>query len=301
MRRSRLALCAPVLFALAPVTASAALFVDTFDNAGSSSQWLITTAAAGGAGDTTIFGFDYSTKGVPEAPNTPLGAAPTRGLFLQTNKNVATGVINGLNVTAASGGVAINFPQDALRVSFDMWLGVPSTLTNTTEQALFGINTDGVGVNSRTGATQTGADGVWYHMANEGGYGNTSTTPNSRDYVNYIDNTVVGRLDNGEEPFLSNFPNGPLAGAIGNSWVQVVIEEIGNNVRLSFNGVTIFDVPNTGPTSGSIFLGYQDPFSGSIGDAQALFGVFDNVQVVPEPTSLALLGAAGLLGLRRRR
>lgn len=180
--------------------------------------------------------------------------------------------------------------------------GFTPTGANTTEQALYGINTDGMGVNSRTGSTQTGADGVWYHIAADGGYGGTSTTPNSRDYVNYIDNTVAGRLDNNEAPFPTLFPSppAPLLGVPGNSWLHVQIAEIAGNVRMTMNGTTVFDVPNTGPTSGSVFIGYQDPFSSSIADLQS-FAIFDNVVVVPEPTSIWLLGLGlAALGLRGR-
>jgi len=133
------------LLAVTPGAASAQLFRDAFNSASSSSNFLTTTSAAAGAGDVVTFGFDYSTKGLAEAPGTIVGDAATRGLFLQANKG-ATGVINGLNLTASSGGVAINFGQEII-FSFDMWMGV-GALTNSTEQALFGINTDGAGVNS---------------------------------------------------------------------------------------------------------------------------------------------------------
>jgi hypothetical protein len=287
------------LLAVVPGAASAQLFRDAFDSSASSANFLTTTSAAAGAGDVVTFGFDYSTKGIAEAPGTLAGDAATRGLFLQANKNLTAGVINGLNVTAANGGVAINFGQE-ITFQFDMFMGV-GALTNSTEQALFGINTDGAGVNSRTGATQTGADGVWYHLANEGGYGNTSATPNSRDYVNYIGNTVADRKDNAEEPFATLFPNGPLAGAPGNSWVRVRIEESGGNVRLFLNNTLVSDVVNTGPTSGSVFIGYQDPFSGSLGSNSDLFVVYDNVEVVPEPATMSLLALGGLAALRRRK
>ncbi|MFN3963039.1 MAG: PEP-CTERM sorting domain-containing protein [Fimbriimonadaceae bacterium] len=287
--------------AMVAVTAPAyavTLYSSTFDTGASASDFNVVSVNS--AADTVIFGDNYGARGVAEAPSTPSGAAATSGLYMQTNKG-ATGVINGINAYLTAGGVH-TFTGD-ITVSFDMWMNVPSTLTNTTEQALFGINTDGVGTNTRTGSTQTGADGVWYHMANEGGYGNTSTTPNSRDFVGYVNNTVPtgARFDNGEEPFLSLFPSGPLAGAPGNSWVRVEIEEIAGNVELRFNGTTITNFVNTSAADGFVFLGYQDPFSSSLG-ATSLFVVYDNLTVtaVPEPASMIALGA-GLLALARRR
>lgn len=287
--------------AMVPAIGSAQLFSSAFNDATSANSFLTTQIA--GSSDTITFGFDYSTRGIAEAPSQILGSAATRGLFIAANKPASgAGAINGINITAASGGVAINFGQ-IIRMSFDMWINVATDTASSTEQALFGINTDGAGVNSRTGATQTGADGVWYHQSGDGGYGNTSATPNSRDVVNYINNGVAGRLDNTEAPFPTLFPNGTPVGSPGGRWVQVVIEEIGGNVRMSYNGTTVFDVLNTGPTSGSVFIGYQDPFSGSIPtDPQNAFIVFDNlvVDAVPEPATMAILGLGAAALLRRR-
>jgi len=291
----------------APLAAEGApLFIATFDNASSSSQFNVTQVA--GSADTVAFGYDYSAHAIPEAPSSPGGAAATRGLFLQANKPApgGAGANNGINVTAASGGVSINFTQ-LIRARFDMWINIPAGETvGTTEQALFGINTDGAGVNSRTGATQTGADGAWYHLAGEGGYGGTSTAANSRDLVGYLNNAVPAgaRLDNNEAPLPTLFPSppAPLLGTPGNKWVQVVIEEEGSNVVMSLDGVDIFTFSNTASGSGSVFVGYQDPFSGSVGST-GLFAIFDNVvvEVVPEPSSLLLGAGCFAAALVRRR
>lgn len=146
-------------------SARAALFADAFDSAASGSNFLVPQIA--GSTDTITFGYDYSANGIAEAPSSTGTFAATRGLFIAANTG-PVGAINGINVTAAAGGVAINFAQD-IKMSFDMWLGFDTGLVSTTEQAVFGINTDGLGVNSRTGATQAGTDGVWYHIASEGG------------------------------------------------------------------------------------------------------------------------------------
>jgi len=288
-----------LLGALSATGFGTTLYSSAFDSAGSSSDFNIVSVAP--SADSIIFGDDYGARGIAEAPNTGTGAAATRGLFMQTNKG-ATGVVNGINAYLTAGGVS-SFVGD-IRVSFDMWLNVPTPLTNTTEVALFGINTNGAGTNTRTGNTQTGADGVWYHLTNEGGFGSTSTTPNSRDFVGYTGNTVQARLDNGQQPFLGLFPNGPLAGAPGNGWVRVVIEENNGTVELRLNNTVISSFANGGFADGFVFLGYQDPFSGSLGSTN-LYAVYDNLlvestAVVPEPATMTAL-AVGLLALGRRR
>jgi hypothetical protein len=295
MRKIQILAASAVIFAV-PGMASA-LYSTSFDNAGVASDFNVVSVAS--SADTVIFGDDYGARGIAEAPGTTGGAAATRGLFMQTNKG-ATGVINGINAYLTAGGVN-SFTGDIV-VRFDMWMNVPTPLTNTTEQALFGINTDGLGTNTRTGAAQTGADGVWYHLANEGGYGNTSSTPNSRDFVGYAGNSVSARLDNGEAPFTTLFPNGPLAGAPGNGWVRVEISESAGNVELKFNGTVISNFANGGFADGFLFLGYQDPFSGSLGST-SLFAVYDNlsVEAVPEPATMSVLALGALAAAARRR
>jgi hypothetical protein len=298
MRKMKV-LVASAILGSASLVSAAPVFSETFNSSASSAKFNVTSIA--GSADTITFGYDYSANLIAEAPNTPSGATATRGLFVQANKPAGTaGAINGINITPAVAGSSIAFTGDTV-MTFDMWLNVPTPLTNTTEQALFGINTDGLGVNSRTGATQTGADGVWFHAANEGGYGNTATAANSRDYVAYINNTVPAgqRFDNGDAPFPTLFPNGPLVGAVGNGWVQVEVADIANQITVKFNGTTVFSFLNTGPTDGSVFLGYQDPFSGSIG-ARELFAIYDNLRVVPEPATLGVHAGGALLALRRR-
>lgn len=290
---------AGLLGALSATGFGSTLYSSAFDSAASAGDFNVVSVAP--SADTVIFGDDYGLRGIAEAPSTVAGNTATTGLFMQTNKGTA-GVLNGINAYLTAGGVD-SFVGD-IRVSFDMWLNVPSPLTNTTEAALFGINTDGTGTNTRTGGTPTGSDGVWYHLSNEGGFGSTSTTPNSRDFVGYTGTTVQARLDNGQEPFLSLFPNGPLAGAPGNGWVRVVIEENAGTVELRMNNTVISSFADGGFADGFVFLGYQDPFSGSLG-SRDLFAVYDNLlvestAVVPEPATMTAL-AVGLLALGRRR
>ncbi|MFQ3669079.1 MAG: hypothetical protein SNJ61_09355, partial [Fimbriimonadaceae bacterium] len=113
--------CATPMVAAAALCAAsvsqASLFSSTFDDASSADDFLV--ARVTGSNDVITFGFDYGALGISEAPSTPIGAAATRGLFLQANRS-APGAINGINVMAASNGVLLNFAQN-IDVTFDLW------------------------------------------------------------------------------------------------------------------------------------------------------------------------------------
>jgi hypothetical protein len=299
-------------------SASAALaapvFTDYFDTAGSSANYVQTTANVASV-DAVTYGFDYSTKGIAEAPTSPGASAATRGVLITVNKGA--GVTNGINLTAAIAGVPIVFTED-IKFSFDMWMGYNTAdLATSTEIALFGINTDGAGVTrmtstSSTAATannQTGSDGLWYNMSGDGGFGDSL----GRDVVSYINVSAAAagaRLANNAASLTGLFPVntptvGNVAGAPGNRWVHVDVEESGGNIVLKLNGTQVISQANTGPTTGSLFIGYQDPFTTSIPDINKTFIIYDNLVVVPEATSLAFAGlaccASGLVYFVRRR
>lgn len=292
-----------VVAAAFPAASYANLFTDGFHDASSSSNWLVQRITA--STDIVNYSFNYSAEGIPEAPNSPVGSPGTRGLFVAVNKPAlpaTAGVNNGLNLLAALNGSRLNLGQE-VGLEFDMWLnvGLQPTLLGTTEIGIFGLNKNNTTVNRRTGAAQTDADGCWAWIASEGGFGATSTTPNSRDYVHLDGNTVVpgGRLDNNEEPFRTLWPSTADPAFLGmplNSWVRVKIEESGNNVVVSMNGTVVSTAALASPGSGSPFLGYQDPFAGSLPGLPAKsFAIFDNVRVYTTSAPHVFTGTVDLL------
>jgi hypothetical protein len=82
----------------------------------------------------------------------------------------------------------------------------------------------------------------------------------------------------------------------------------GTTARWSIDGHTIAtldtQIGNTFPLTGNISLGYSDPYNSLSSNTAMSFGLIDNLEVslIPEPTSLALLGvgALGLLARGRR-
>lgn len=76
----------PVAASMVPLlTANASLFSETFDTSESSSSFLVSQIA--GSTDVITFGYDYSGKGIPEAPSTPVGAEmPVAFFFRPTNR-----------------------------------------------------------------------------------------------------------------------------------------------------------------------------------------------------------------------
>lgn len=98
------------------------------------------------------------------------------------------------------------------------------------------------------------------------------------------------------------------AGAAAFEWHVVEIQKLGANVTWTVDGVLIATVPvadDTVLTGENIFFGHSDTNATSStdpNDVHLLFTLIDNVQVIPEPSSLALFGLGGLaLATRRRR
>jgi len=324
-----------------PATASAQtiLYSDNFDSGTSGSNWATNvspTTAASGADAT--FNFDYSTVGIPSAPNSVGGT--TTGLRLRVNRP-GTATFSGISVSP----LGQSFTGD-YTLRFDAWQNfngpLPAGGSGSTQ-----VTGGGIGANTNVAqfpgntingvyaaATGDGGSGQDYRMYvgpgtpvgapladTSGAYAAGNTAGSSNNSNAYYGPTGPGHFGgvSATAAQLALFPQqtGATAnGALGMEWHTWTISKVGNTVTWSIRNRDGVDVLiATADVSGqpfgadnNIFLGQFDVNATSSADPNAdslLFGLIDNVVVtpVPEPGTLALAGLAlpVLYRLRRRR
>ena len=331
MRLGHLALVGAAVFAAPVVSRAAVVYTEDFEN-DAGSRWVFNSempfdVADDGAGNEANFGFDYSTIGIPAAPNSAGGIPTTRGLKLEANVP-GTGRFTGGSASPIDLSVPGNFTFRA-----DVWQNFngpfPGGGNGSTQMAFAGVGTTG-GVAQFPG---TSIHGAGFAASGDGG-----TATDYRVYVNTgapVSPTVPGSYaagntaaaQNNTAPYYANngfgsetataaqlasFPQqtgSTAAGTQGMAWHTWEIIKNDNLVTWSIDGVMIgtADVTNETFAGDNIFLGYFDINATSSTDANArelLFTVFDNIvitDVIPEPASASVLVLGGLLALRRRR
>jgi len=333
MRYLTCVLCA---IAVLPGTSPAAsgLFSENF-NTDTAGSWTVNPV--GGTDHATDFYYDYSTVGIPEAPNSQAGDSPTRGMQFRVNE---TSNLYG-GVTASPTGLDLGGGD--FTMTFDWWENVVGPLPNLgsglTQFGLAGVLTSGTAVN---GLTQPTTDAVYFAATGDGGSASdwrafspdavSSYAPD--DQTNGVDvyaapnefTPPANNRRNGSNAYYSQFGNiappalqqtlfpgsqtGELwSGAPGYAWREVTIAKTGSVVRWSVDGLAIAQVDTadlvTQTGGGNILFGRHDVNFGSSSDPNApllSFTLIDNIVVVPEPATFALAGlaASGLL-LRRRQ
>ncbi len=305
----------------APVSVVAApLFSENFD-VDPTANWTVNTLGSG-ISDADFF-FDYSTVGVPAAPNS---GGTTRGLRLRANQLATTNTFPG-GVSVSPNGQS--FSGD-YTLRFDMWYNFngPAPLggSGSTQVGGAGIGTAGT---SAQIAGQGAVDSIFF-----GATGDGNSSADYRAYApaaatSYQDTAVgvyaagsVAGSRNSSNAYYSGFggataPAAQLAlfpqqtgatgaGAQGWAWRDMQIVKSGTTVTWSIDGLLIATVDLTvAGTSGdgNILFNQFDINAGASTDPNAgalLFALIDNVVVTPEPATLTFL-AAGLLVLRPRR
>lgn len=258
------------------------LFADALDT-DTSANWTTLFGANDAIYDAEVkWAFDYSTIGIPPAPDSPLS---TTGLLLQVNKtNGTTCCSAGINLYPVGQHFLGNF---VLR--FDMLLNFGTAAA--TEHALAGINHSGLRTNrvsqsADPGGTVRGGDGLFVAIE--------SDASNNRDWTAYTYPTPASAptpITNRTAASLASvitappyaFAGSPGSGpGSGKTWAEVELGQSNNIVTLKVNNNVIYSFANTSPfTSGNIMLGMNDQLdSVGSGGTSGNFVIFDNVRVL---------------------
>jgi hypothetical protein len=281
-----------------------------------------------GTGSDANFFFDYSTVGIPSAPNSSGGT--TTGLRLRANQNGSTaGFPSGVSVSPT---VSLGLTGDYI-LRFDMWMNfngpAPGGGSGSTQVTGAGIGTAGASAqiaggvidSINFGATAEGGSGVDYRV-----YTPAAQTGLAEASGAFAAGTQATARNN-TDPYYAGFggvtaPAAQVAaypqqtgttaiGTLGWGWHDVQIIKDGNFVSWLVDGLLIASVDTTtaGILGGGNILFNQYDINSTVSSeatsTELLFGLFDNVRLlpVPEPTTgaLALLGALSLVVASRRR
>ena len=304
---------------LAPV-AGAALYSENFE-IDPTASWTVNGGPSDEAAD---FFFDYSTVGIPAAPS----GAGTRGLKMQANQS--SGIFSGFSASPTGQNFA---PAGDYIMTFDWWANFngpfPAGGSGSTQLSTFGVGTSGTVAQWPGGAH----DSVWFGGTGDGGSSfdwraysaaapglytpgsgvyaaGTGTSPDARNnthpyYAGFGGNTAPAA----QELLFPQQDGATNVGSAGMEWHQVEIKKTGTTLTWKVGGTLIATIDLTTVTlgGGNIFLGHSDINSTSStdpNDGALLFSLYDNVQVIPEPSSMAPFALAGLglaVAARRRR
>jgi hypothetical protein len=266
------------------------------------------------------FHYDYSAIGVPPAP----GGASTRGLKMTANNS--GGVFSGFSVSPNGQSFSGNY-----KVEFDLWQNYVGPLgaggSGTTQLSTFGIGTAGnvafwPGAATKEsvafGATLDGGSASDYRA-----YSSAAPTSYPSGNAVYISaGNPTGLINDSAAYYMGAFPSesapaaqvGLFAGQTGSTnageisfkWRKVIIDVSGGFATWTVDGTQIAKVDLSTVTlgGGNILFGHSDTNAGSSTDPNdTLLNVtlIDNIRVIPEPSSFALLLFAAMAAVCTRR
>jgi hypothetical protein len=272
------------------------LFQDDFDNVTSSANYTI---AGADFGDGATFGFDYTDY--------TDGQFSGSGLLLETDDEI-TAFVNGLSVNVP---VSITFQAIGKAVS-----------GGSTEYLTAGVYDDSALPFSDPPGPAS--DGVFIAASTDSDFGAAGDFAVFESFdgaaptaLSFMD--AAGDADSGTA-FAAILPEGTSAGGVSlqagviNTTAtapsrlldfEIIVD--GDQLTWLIDGIELTTVTTSKVATGGIGIGINDPFpgfnNGTVGLGDGTSFVVDNLVVteVPEPATVGLLAAAGLLGLARRR
>ena len=303
-----------------PVSSSIAQLVysENFD-VDPTASW---TVNGGPSDETANFFFDYSTAGIPTAPNS---GGSTRGLKMYANH--VNGIFGGFSVSPTGQSFVGSY-----ELRFDLWINfngpAPVGGSGSTQITGAGIGTAGA-TPQWPGGIQ---DSVWFATTGDGNSASDYRAYSTAAPTSYPDASPIyaagafagnrnasaayyAGLGGATPPAAQTglFPQqtgAAGAGAPAFAWHDVRILKLGNTITWTMDGLLLATVDASTVTLGGsdILLMYSDTnatSSSDPNDVNLLFGLFDNITVtlVPEPGTplLSLLGAIGVYLARRKR
>ncbi len=294
---------------LAAGSSSAQLLIETFDTAGSSATF---TAPAGtdttGAASTDFtaeFGYDYSADAVPasgssggdgvfgqlvgEAPNTPIGAAATRGYRTSVNLT-GTGSSVVIFTTADFSGdyeaqVDVYYMHDQNSGSTEdptFAIATSGTLVPFYDTFFNSIPSDGYGMKTH-GDIDTVTD--WHFFEGNPAGGITTTGVTGLTWADSPTGDGATGRDAGSTTIfdgVNGWPTGETTTpgkAVRYAWTEVRMSHVGGVVSLYLNDAlvaTYNDPDDTFSAGGKVMLSHEDSFDGA---NTGNFMLFDNLIV----------------------
>src|ERR1051325_2326463 len=194
MRLSVAAVCAALLSQSTP--AQQVLYSENFDSPDSANNWTVNAASSR---DTAEFAFDYSTVGVPAAPNSN---GTTLGLLLRANRPLDVGALSGVSVSPNGQTFTGNY-----LLEFDLWENFPGPApgggAGSTQLTGAGIMTSG-SVPHYAGS----GDGLWFAATGEG----QASSADYRVYLGGVNQTTTSLYAAGSQNesatyYQTNFPS----------------------------------------------------------------------------------------------
>ncbi len=294
--------------AVSPALAGTPLYTQDFE-VDTTADWTVNTGPTDSAAN---FFFDYSSVGIPAAPS----GAGTHGLKLQAN--LSSGIFGGFSVSPNGQSFAGDYT-----VNFDWWANFngpfPGGGSGSTNLSTFGIGTSGT-IAQWPGGTQ---DSVWFGATGDGGSASDWRAYSTAAPTSYPSGNAVYAAPtiNNTDPYYAGFGGNmaPAAqlllfpqqtgttnvGSAGMEWHQVEIDKAGDSITWRVDGLLIatIDLNTVTLGGGNIFFGHSDinaTSSADPNDADLLFTLIDNINVVPEPGTLGLLLVGGVALVRRR-